>query len=155
MNQHCIDPCLNEFCGRNAECHVQNHTLICECRQNYTGDAFVECSLVKITSENDPCKPNPCGDNAMCREQNGVGSCACLPEFYESPDKGCIPKCNLNSECPSNQMCLHGVCFDPCPGICPENAKCVVQNHLPVCMCDEGYTGNAYENCTKMVQNGK
>lgn len=156
VNQHCIDPCSNEVCGVNADCRVDNHSIVCECQQNYTGNALVECFLMETISENHPCNLNPCGENAICREKNGSISCLCLPDFYGNPIKGCVPKCTSNSDCLPNQICLESICLDPCQGICPENADCLVKNQVPLCICKEGYTGNAYQNCTRIEnQNGK
>lgn len=42
VNQKCIDPCPDP-CGRNAICRVINHSPICSCQQDFTGDAFSVC----------------------------------------------------------------------------------------------------------------
>lgn len=154
VNQECIDPCMTGFCGVNAECHVENHTPICECPSNYTGDPFLQCTLEKVEPEINPCDPNPCGRNAMCREQDEVAACLCLPDHYGNPYESCMPKCNSNSDCPSNRMCIRNECYDPCPGICPPDSHCLMDNHLPMCNCKEGYTGDPYQNCTKIEQKG-
>lgn len=154
VNQHCINPCMNTFCGVNANCHVENHTPICECPKNHTGDPFVECTLEVIPPKVDPCDPNPCGQNAMCQEEEGGVSCVCLPDHYGNPDEGCMPNCKSNSDCPSDRMCHRNECYNPCPSICPENSDCSVENHLPTCACKDGYTGDAYENCTKIEDMG-
>lgn len=38
-------------------------------------------------------------------------------------------------------------CRDPCPGSCGIGAQCNVVNHIPVCVCPEGYTGDPFTNC--------
>lgn len=48
VNQKCIDPCQGT-CGINTVCKVLNHSPICSCREQYTGDPFSNCYLV-------PCK---------------------------------------------------------------------------------------------------
>lgn len=155
VEQRCIDPCSAGVCGLNAECRVDNHTPICECPKNSTGDPFMECSPQKIVSEVNPCNPNPCGMNTKCREENGVASCLCLSDFYGNPEKGCMPKCSANNDCPSNFMCIQNECHNPCPGICPKNSECLMENHLPTCTCKEGFTGDAYQNCTKIEPKGE
>lgn len=43
INQKCRDPCQGS-CGANSECHVVNHTPMCNCIRGYIGDPFIECS---------------------------------------------------------------------------------------------------------------
>lgn len=38
-------------------------------------------------------------------------------------------------------------CRDPCPGSCGSNAHCQVFNHIPMCTCPEGYTGDPFLSC--------
>lgn len=52
MNRACIrnkcqDPCPGT-CGIGALCIVSNHIPICSCPEEYTGDAFRQCSYVPI-----------------------------------------------------------------------------------------------------------
>lgn len=42
VNQKCIDPCPGT-CGLNARCEVINHSPICSCNIDYTGDPFSRC----------------------------------------------------------------------------------------------------------------
>lgn len=42
MNQKCVDPCPN-VCGIDARCESINHSPICSCGINKTGDPFVRC----------------------------------------------------------------------------------------------------------------
>lgn len=41
-NNKCIDPCRNS-CGVNADCLVINHSPICTCKADYTGNPFTVC----------------------------------------------------------------------------------------------------------------
>ena len=93
-----------------------------------------------------PCIPSPCGPNSDCRVVNEQASCACLASFIGSPPT-CRPECSINSDCPSNQACIQNKCRDPCPGSCGLNAQCNVLNHVPICNCPEGYTGDAFVRC--------
>lgn len=95
-----------------------------------------------------PCIPSPCGANAICREQNGAGSCKCLDDYIGNPYEGCRPECILSTDCPSNKACIRSKCIDPCPGTCGQNANCQVVNHLPSCVCHQGYTGDPFRYCT-------
>lgn len=100
-----------------------------------------------------PCQPSPCGPNAICREQNGAGACTCLTDYTGNPYEGCRPECVVNTDCSSNLACIRQKCKDPCPGTCGRNAECQVINHIPVCTCYSGYTGDAFSYCN-IVMNG-
>lgn len=91
----------------------------------------------------DPCALSPCGPNAVCDN----GECKCLPEYIGNPYEACRPECILNSECPRDKTCLKNKCKDPCSGICGQNARCDVVNHIPTCSCPSGYVGDPFVNC--------
>lgn len=166
-NNKCKDPCPGT-CGLNAECRVVSHTPNCICVAGFTGDPFRQCypprkCLGKPPFSNHssrwfflelpeetlrPCSPSPCGANAECREQNGAGACVCLQDYIGNPYEGCRPECVLNSDCPYNKACLRSKCTDPCPGTCGQNANCQVVNHLPMCTCLPGYTGDPFRFCS-------
>lgn len=42
IKQKCRNPCEG-VCGQNTECKVINHSPICSCRSQYTGDPFSKC----------------------------------------------------------------------------------------------------------------
>lgn len=102
-----------------------------------------------------PCEPSPCGFNAICRENNGVGSCTCLPDYLGDPYEGCRPECTQNSDCPTRMACVGLKCRDPCPGTCGVNAQCQSINHLPICTCIPGYTGNPFMHCSPIIEDCK
>lgn len=58
------------------------------------------------------------------------------------------PECVIHQECPSNRACIAQQCQDPCIGACGFNAKCITQNHQPMCSCMEGFEGDPYASCT-------
>lgn len=173
MNQRCADPCPGA-CGVAAVCNVINHTPICTCMPGLTGDPFTYCrapppprknhlliecfdpinsniltvyvySLPALARDEpkDLCNPSPCGANANCA--NGI--CSCIPGYGGDPYHGCRPECVLNSECPRDKACIRSKCVDPCPGTCGQAALCDVINHIPMCSCPPGYTGNAFVSC--------
>jgi hypothetical protein len=168
----CKDPCPG-LCGINADCYVANHQGTCQCRNQYTGDPFVQCNPIpsKIFSKSQvfsclnlvdsylvhtpveiatPCDPSPCGANAVCKERNGAGSCACIPEYYGDPYSVCRPECTSNSDCDNSKACINQKCKDPCPGACGNGAQCIVVNHRPTCECFNGYTGNPSTGCREI-----
>lgn len=175
MNQRCGDPCPGA-CGLYAVCNVINHSPVCTCQPGYVGDPFTQCRqpspppqprkkhthitrneelfIVYLTNDRpinvardeepkDPCIPSPCGYNAQCSQ----GICSCLPEYQGDPYSGCRPECVLNSECPRDRACVRSKCVDPCPGTCGQGAICDVINHIPMCTCPPGQTGNAFIAC--------
>lgn len=99
--------------------------------------------------EINPCYPNPCGINAKCSD----GICTCLPEYHGDPYDKCRPECVINEECPKNKACLQNKCVDPCIGICGENAICEVTNHIPICLCPAGMSGNPFTSCQVYQRN--
>ena len=95
----------------------------------------------------DPCVPNPCGPNSHPPRISGSRcQCTCLPGMIGSPPN-CRPECVINSECPSDKACINRKCQDPCPGLCGVNAYCSVRNHVPICICNQGYIGDPFSTC--------
>lgn len=64
----------------------------------------------------------------------------------------CKPECVVNSDCSSNKACHNQRCKDPCINACGSYSVCRVQNHLATCECAEGYTGNSFEGCFKIIE---
>lgn len=94
----------------------------------------------------DPCVPSPCGPNSQCRVVGSTPACSCLPNYVgRSPN--CRPECTISPECPGNLACFNEKCLDPCPGSCGSHAHCTVVNHIPLCTCDSGYTGDPFKQC--------
>lgn len=91
----------------------------------------------------DKCQSQRCGANAQCRD----GICTCLPEYQGDPYQGCRPECILSSDCSKDRACIRQKCKDPCPGTCGQNAECAVINHIPMCSCLSGHTGDAFVLC--------
>ena len=150
--QKCVDPCIG-VCGVNSECRVQKHAPLCLCVAGYTGDPFVACRPIPSTLPTrqpvvgNPCNPSPCGSNAYCQERNSIGVCSCLDDYFGDPYAGCRPECVLNDDCSFDKHCSNRKCRDPCPGMCGLNAECRVINHVPMCSCPVGYTGNGFSSC--------
>lgn len=128
---------------------------MCICKSGYTGDPFSYCNLIPLMEPNEnltPCNPSPCGSNAVCREQKNVGSCQCIDGYSGNPYEGCRPECIINSDCPMNRACSQMKCVDPCPGTCGSNTLCQVNNHVPTCICQPGYTGNPFSHCNVLIE---
>lgn len=98
----------------------------------------------------DPCSPSPCGLYAECRAIGDQAACSCLKNYIGLPPN-CRPECVVNTDCPPNQACISEKCRDPCIGSCGQNADCRVQNHIPVCLCQPGYTGDPFTLCSQII----
>ena len=151
QNLHCVDPCPAANCGVNAQCQVVNHIPNCVCLQGYIGDPFTSCRqpplIIEPVIEEDPCNPNPCGPNSNPPRQIGDRChCTCLPEMIGTPPN-CRPECIVNSDCSSETACINRKCQDPCPGLCGRNAYCRVRNHVPICVCNQGFIGDPFSSC--------
>lgn len=91
----------------------------------------------------DSCNPSPCGSNTECNN----GECACQADYYGDPYIGCRPECTISSDCDKSKICVNKKCINPCPDTCGSNAMCDVVNHIPMCSCPPGYTGNSFVSC--------
>lgn len=97
-----------------------------------------------MIAELDPCNPSPCGSNALCND----GICTCIAEYQGDPYRGCRPECITSSDCPRDKTCSRNKCVDPCSGTCGQNALCTVHEHIPMCSCIQGFSGNAFVLCS-------
>ncbi|XP_065203145.1 fibroblast growth factor receptor homolog 1-like [Planococcus citri] len=142
----CQDVCA-EKCGFKAQCQMINHEPICSCLPGFTGNPFLYC--IKEEEKN-PCIPSPCGSNSECRVENHHSVCSCQNNYFGSPPTTmCRPECNSDSECPQNKTCRELKCQDVCAGKCAYNAQCQIINHVPICSCSPGFTGNPISYCTE------
>ena len=67
----------------------------------------------------------------------------------------CRPECVVNSDCPPDKACTQRKCRDPCPGLCGINAQCSVRNHVPICICNQGYVGDPFSSCVRPTSKPK
>lgn len=155
INQRCADPCPGT-CGNSARCKVLNHNPICSCDPGYEGDPFVSCVPIQkppteVEKTANPCLPSPCGPNSICQVKQGRPVCSCVANYIGSPPY-CRPECTLNSECPSDKACIQEKCENPCANTCGHNAKCNVIAHSAYCSCEDGYEGDAFVGCSKVIR---
>lgn len=111
---------------------------------------IIPSSAPPVHDDSNPCHPSPCGPNANCRVFESRPVCSCIANYIGRPPS-CRPECTVNSECPSNKACINERCRDPCPGSCGFNAECYVHAHTPRCGCSDGYTGDPFSGCNKIV----
>lgn len=149
INQQCRDPCPGS-CGFEAKCEVLRHVPICTCNTGYVGDPFTQCTPeppapTERPQPKDLCNPSPCGANALCQN----GECTCLAEYQGNPYEGCRPECSTSADCTRDRTCMRSKCRDPCPGTCGYDAQCEVVQHIPICSCPTGYTGDPFTQCRR------
>lgn len=110
----------------------------------------VKCfiSVMARPVQNQLCQPSTCGSNAACQESAGTALCTCFPNYFGNPYEGCRPECVVESDCALNLACVRMKCQNPCPGSCGVNAICQVVNHLPICSCMPGYSGDSFRYCS-------
>lgn len=99
----------------------------------------------------DPCAVNPCGQNTQCYVSNSRPICSCLPGHFGNPLSYCQRgECQDNYECAQYQACRDYRCVSVCNGQCGLNAECNPRNHVPVCTCSPGYTGDPLTSCRRI-----
>jgi hypothetical protein len=109
LNRKCVDACLNEQCGINAQCKALNHAAVCICPPGYEGDPRVHCSvppppLTGCSSNSEcanyevcenracisPCNAKPCAANAICHAENHRYVCRCPSGFTGDARFQCV-----------------------------------------------------------------
>lgn len=152
-----IDPCNPSPCNQNGFCRVINGAAICTYPECTTND---ECSYDRACFNqkcSDPCV-NACGLNAVCNAINHKPICVCPPGYVGSPYVQCSvqrdepvpkPECERDSDCTNDKACINQQCRNPCNerNVCSAQALCHAQMHRPICVCPDGYTGNAQFSC--------
>lgn len=140
----CLDACRVEQCGTNAICTSRDHSIICTCPPNYTGDARIACypseyipptylyplplafwhhSALKFEKqcyEKRPITPKKIGTSQNCTFVSNFrtlwNAAFCLRcLFTVTPTPvDVVVGCSVNEECPEYAACLNGACRNPC-----------------------------------------
>jgi len=58
--------------------------------------------------------------------------------------------CVADADCPPSEACRSSQCVNPCAESnngCAHNALCTVLNHIILCICPSGHTGDATKDC--------
>ena len=146
LNNHCRDPCIG-VCGINAECTVRNHNPICGCLESYTGDPFIRCTPIPITTTTTTKRP------IIFDTPTPTYPPAPPPATEESPSiifKPIFP----TKDAPTLTLSPIGITptqrpmVDPCgQKPCGINANCKTNGFDHRCECKFDYVGNPYVSC--------
>lgn len=121
IDQKCKDPCESN-CGKNARCRVHNHSPICYCLSEDTGDPFVACYPVPRK------KFRP---QFRCTSGKATSLELTFLLLLSAPPSVAV------SDAPVN----------PCvPSPCGPYSECRPTGGVPSCSCRQGYIG-APPNC--------
>lgn len=161
--------CKSNFdCTNNAEC-IDNQ---CFCKEGFDARGSI-CVDVDECAKNS----SLCGENSICINKLGGFNCQCANGFVGAPPRvSCRApcedvKCGEHSYCKPDGIEAYCVCeagwtFDPTDiaagcidinecdtsvgpvGRCGNNARCSNTPGSFSCQCPEGYTGDAYKQCT-------
>ncbi|XP_014209634.2 neurogenic locus notch homolog protein 3, partial [Copidosoma floridanum] len=102
----------------------------------------------KVLSGATSCDSHTCGQNARCTMSEGRPVCSCLNLYDGDPLTRCERvECIINEDCIGSRTCSGNRCIDPCTYACGTNALCQTINHIPVCNCPPGHTGNPLHDC--------
>lgn len=125
-----------------------------ECRIDIDCPSKLAC--IKNTCV-DPCRTlTPCSASAQCSvlDTTPVRTMICTcPDGWISNNNGecqpvvvpVPPGCVSDDDCSSKEACINRLCRNPCN--CGTNSACFVQNHRPICSCEEGFEGNPNIAC--------
>jgi len=107
------------------------------------------------SSGGDPCAGFSCGNNAECTMRSSRAVCSCRAGYEGDPYNGCRrSECLDSIDCASDKVCLHNRCISPCSTSCGVDAECSVRNHITVCTCPSGFTGDPFVSCTRSTSSG-
>lgn len=128
--------CDEVTCGANATCNPSNGE--CECDEGYIGDPDVGCTLQGT------CQANTCNGHGTCDDTGGVVTCDCDTGYTGDFCNACDTANGYAPDPENPGTCIQNPCLpDPCYG----HGTCSVELGLPVCDCDEGYTGGNCNRC--------
>lgn len=167
-NDRCedVNECLEQRpCHASALCQNMPGAHLCVCPEGLLGDPAVGCrapgecimeadcptnAICRNGHCHNPCEDNVCGENAVCTTVDHTITCDCAPHSRGDPFTKCTKmECEDKNECSRSKTCVDFKCVDPCTvgNVCGTNAECSTVNHVGVCSCPTGTTGNPQLGC--------
>lgn len=174
-------PCVNGSPVTDVDPSSGEEMRLCACDRGFAGDACDECAtgyggercdecadgfFGSATDSSicnaDPCVNNPCLAGGTCELAPGptgfdVAVCTCYPN---RSGEAC-DTCAEGYEGVDCELCANGYVRDDagscviqvCAGVdCGEHGTCADRDGSPVCLCDEGWTGEACDACAPGYQ---
>lgn len=120
------------------------------------GDCFTDtdCPATATCIDNrcrNPCElPKSCGKNAECIPTGHVATCRCPARTRGNAQLECVAlECIDNNDCSHDKSCVDNHCINPCSlqNICGQRATCTPDNHVGICTCQPGTTGDPHLGC--------
>lgn len=163
-----VDECFHSnTCHESAKCINTEGGFTCVCDNGLVGNPLsTGCRKAGDCLTSDDCPPsascynstcrNPCeisgvcGKNAECIPISHEATCKCPKRTKEDHNHNCISvECLDSNDCLENKTCLNSTCINPCeiPNICGEKAFCSPSNHVGICICEPGTTGDPHLGC--------
>lgn len=169
-NDRCID--INECietqpCHPTATCVNTDGAYSCICADGLIGDPTstgcrkpgdcftdADCPPSAFCDNNrckNPCdRASVCGLNAECIPVAHRATCRCPPRTREDANRNCITiECVDNNDCLQEKTCFDSKCISPCEldNVCGPKADCSPTNHVGICTCQAGTTGDPHLGC--------
>lgn len=165
-----VNECQANPCHSSATCQNLPGSYTCTCPEGLVGDpinsgcrnpdeciANSDCPTTAVCEKSrckNPCSiENACGENAVCSAVDHKAVCECASNARGDPKVSCLRvECTESNDCSSSQTCINYSCVDPCTlkNACGQNANCVSENHLAICSCQPGTTGNPLLGCVPL-----
>lgn len=162
-----IDECQDHPCHNSAVCQNFPGSFVCSCPEGLVGDPVntgcrspgecftdSDCPLTAACKDarcTNPCDSlTACGRNAQCIVNNHAAICRCPKNSIGDAHIECrLIECSDNNDCAHSKSCYDSKCVDPCKvaNACGRNSNCFVENHIGVCSCQPGTTGNPLLGC--------
>ncbi len=141
-------------CGGFGSCDDSSGTAVCACEGHHAGDACGVCADGFQDNDADgTCAPDcassdlHCGSYGYCDASSGEAQCVCNPGYNGDQCTTCADGFQDND--------ADGVCTPTCTesGLaCGDHGMCDASGGQPMCACDQGYTGDACDQCADGFQ---
>lgn len=141
--------CEDTTCSGHGTCHLRDGEVSCACDGAYTGSNCERCNAGYHRDDHDNCiqdlscsqSPGHCGVHGSCNDAGGELSCDCDVGYTGARCESCYPGYHPEGGgvCVLDETCL--------PLSCSGHGTCSDQGGVVGCACDDGYAGEACQDC--------